>query len=684
MTDGRPPALREPPALKTQRDWPLAFAAVCGLALLVAWLRVPETDLPCLNPDEAQYLAFASYLGETGQSPFDRAILHPYTHLIYQQTAEHFGYYNMKPIRQLVMLLCGVSVLGIFLAAYRITGTLAAFLGSVFFLYESCYFEGFSANREWFSIPLILLGWHLYDRAPSTRYGTMLLILSGFTTGMACWFKEQFAPMSIAIAIDLVYRGCVMRDWRGTGKAVLAFASGGILSIVAFAAPMLLRGTFDQQWSWIVRVEFPYAGIQASEGITFDAHLLRLNLYNNVPFRLLILGSAFGGLLALGRILRSLGTTETTRVPKIISVCVFYLPLAAFSYQLGQHFHFHYYLFMLPAMSILLAYFIREALDTRPGDWSKIILLTTMAMIVTIDVTSIPSDWQIQTLATTGTSRLREFGGILAVAIGTLGLAAAAQYPPALLWTRLIQALAILPIFLELALLVALTHFTKDQVKLRGFSWTSVDRVSEWLKHNSGEDDRLFVWGWRPEIYDQSAIPAASAFCASLDLLQNTNHDLETGPNFYPPYAEDLLRDLEHTKPRWIVDAWLCSIFGGTFRTDYYPPLADYLALHYERIKTIDSCFVYERLPEPRSQPVDVLPMIEEASAELDRLLQLDPFSPMLRLTKGDILAQEGKWEEASSIYNGIEKDLPSWSIPRRRQKELQEIHGSTEASGAK
>ncbi|MGL5095380.1 MAG: hypothetical protein ACRDD1_07320, partial [Planctomycetia bacterium] len=72
--------------------------------------------------------------------------------------------------------------------------------------------------------------------------------------------------------------------------------------------------------------------------------------------------------------------------------------------------------------------------------------------------------------------------------------------------------------------------------------------------------------------------------------------------------SEALQKDLELTKPRFIVDAARLSIQMShpnvsVYWVGFYPPLERLLKKQYVSKGQFDGCTIYERLPAPRAAP---------------------------------------------------------------------------------
>ena len=123
------------------------------------------------------------------------------------------------------------------------------------------------------------------------------------------------------------------------------------------------------------------------------------------------------------------------------------------------------------------------------------------------------------------------------------------------------------------------------------------------LGERAAPGDRLFVWGWLPELYTLSRLEAASRF----GIAQFVVRDFGSAP-FEPQidsrYGDQLMRDLRDRHPQFIADAWRRSwtMQGSEDPWPYdlrlYPDfeLLTFLRDDYLKVGTFDGCDLYARI----------------------------------------------------------------------------------------
>ncbi len=83
--------------------------------------------------------------------------------------------------------------------------------------------------------------------------------------------------------------------------------------------------------------------------------------------------------------------------------------------------------------------------------------------------------------------------------------------------------------------------------------------LAEYIKGNSGERDKIFVWGYYPEIYELANRRPASRYfnCNGLTGLipwANAAPDIDTSKSIIPGSWKILIEDLKKNKPLYIID----------------------------------------------------------------------------------------------------------------------------------
>lgn len=161
-----------------------------------------------------------------------------------------------------------------------------------------------------------------------------------------------------------------------------------------------------------------------------------------------------------------------------------------------------------------------------------------------------------------------------------------------------------LRVALAVLLLIPAVRFGPRYVTLAaagesGWADTAMDRDSRaaarLVLERARPGDTLFVWGYRPEIYAYTRMPAASRFLESQPLtgVFADRHLFDSSPS-YPEWAETNRRELVLTRPSFVLDG--LAGYNPKLGIQGYPDLASWLARYTPAART-PLTFVYTRKP---------------------------------------------------------------------------------------
>lgn len=117
-------------------------------------------------------------------------------------------------------------------------------------------------------------------------------------------------------------------------------------------------------------------------------------------------------------------------------------------------------------------------------------------------------------------------------------------------------------------------------------------RVSAYIREHSAPGDRIFVWGYHPDIYLLADRRPATrfvyaSFLSGLIPWTNTAPDRDTGYAIVPGARDTLLRELAAARPAFIVD---CSAGPNRSWQKYpletFPALRDFIGAHYRVVES--------------------------------------------------------------------------------------------------
>jgi 4-amino-4-deoxy-L-arabinose transferase-like glycosyltransferase len=578
---------------------------LCVLVLAVACmlLRVPSLDRATLNPDESQYEATASYLVATGTSSFSLPYGAPGTFTVFKLMTWLFGPYPMFEVRLLVQLICLAIALMLYDLVRRETNRWCGLVSGLVFLHFTMLYEGLTVNREWFAALLSLAGIGLYAvaRSRQDRPRDWILLLSGLAAGMALFFKLQASFIVFAIPVVLIWEASAERRPASALRSLGFHAAGGLLAGVLYLLPFLLAGTMTEFLGyvfadWNVFVLGNEQAVQgASNGVSgmyferFYWHQphrpLLLAVYG---FALVGLGSSIGGLL--GRRRKSSSVSGSFVLRPGVLVFVAYLVAAMLCVKLGNRFFGHYYLLMMPPVAALsglsLYYFTVEA---RRCFWGRVAGLCLAGLLILDRGIALGRLGLGRLLASWPESAL-----YVVYLLAACGIVIFALARP---WRRAGAVVAVL-IALEAGLLVIGQQRAETPASM-SHSRHRFDELARFVVARGKPGDRMFVWGWAPEIYSLTRLESASHL-TSCQYVVNDFLGAPERPSLNAPWVEMMMRDLSSRKPRFIVDAsarsWT-STEPWIYGLEHYPgfELVEHIRVHYVARGELDGCAVFER-----------------------------------------------------------------------------------------
>ncbi len=326
------------------------------IILFVVWVRLRLLDIP-LERDEGEY-AYMGQLLLQGIPPYSQAynMKFPGTYLIYAVILAVFGQ-TIQSIHLGLMLVNCATILLLFVLAGKILKTPGAIAASCTFavLSLSPSVLGFAAHATHF-VTLAAVGGTLllFHAAPQNRPG--LYFLSGLLFGFAGMMKQPgFLFLLFGIAY-ILYSGCRLNSWkqeRPFFKILLRISlliTGAVLPFFIAIIWLFSAGVFDKFRFWT----FEYAAKYSSQipvsmafkyfkaGFAFVAQ----------DFWMVWLLSIFG--LAAVFHQREL---ERSRIFVLLFIVFSFLSICP-----GFYFREHYFVTLLPAVSILIGTLVEFAI----------------------------------------------------------------------------------------------------------------------------------------------------------------------------------------------------------------------------------------------------------------------------------------------------------------------------------
>lgn len=573
---------------------------VALLLALTAAVRSPSLHEVVLNTDESYYEAAAAYLVANQQSTFAVPSSCNYMIALYRVFAVVFGPYSMVPIRVFMSGVVFLMALQMYAILRRHASRGAGLVAGGFFVIQSLLFEGHSANREWPANLALFSGAHLFlsGLGSVSRRGTLEVLGSGFVLGTAVWMKDQSLPIVLAPSALLAYHVVADRSWGQAGKLLLVNLAGLALAALAYFIPFALAGGLGAQIE-ILNLWLGTYLFQTTKTTMDVIPVSLVSLYSSAFYRALafrytlILPYGFAILALLGMLARVV--YSGARVPSLLRdraalLFVFWSPAAAVAIQAGHRYFSHYFLYLAPPIAVLLGFALHGFWNVAPRQRWSLAVSAFLLFCYWREFFARRLDGSYEVFQT-DIHDLVAGASLVVLVIGYV-VARRRAWKESFGVERLAWVVAWSQIVAGMACMVIVTLLLPiSQGRL-------LPGTANYLLQAKRPGDSLFVWGWLPELYSQSKMEPASRFTTCASVMNDLQPDASKC-RLVPRWSDELMRDLERKKPRFIVDAWRRSYSMSQpwiYQLQLNPVLANYIGLNYRYLGNIEGCDIYERM----------------------------------------------------------------------------------------
>jgi hypothetical protein len=352
----------------------LSWVAVCLLLILflTAVVRIRLLEVP-LERDEGEY-AYAGQLILQGEPPYRNVynMKMPGIYAAYALIEAAFGQ-TRQAIHLGLLFVNGVTVLLVFLLGRRLHGRAAGIAAAAAYAFLSLGqpVQGVFANAEHFVLPFALGGILLLLRQ-GPRPALWRIPAAGVLLGTGYLMKQHGAAFAAFAGLYLLLSELLARPvrWKGLAARCLLFLAGVLLPFGLTCLILWRAGVFEKFWFWTFRYARAYAsGLPLSDGWHNLKGMTEI-LVASAPLVWLLAGA---GLAALAW------------NPKARKQSAFAAGFTAFSFAAvcpGLYFRPHYFVFLLPAASLLAGIAVGSLEDlfarfrlARPGRALALLLL---------------------------------------------------------------------------------------------------------------------------------------------------------------------------------------------------------------------------------------------------------------------------------------------------------------------
>lgn len=321
-----------------------------GLILLfVIIVRIRLLDVP-LERDEGEY----AYMGQMllqGVPPYDAAysMKFPGTALMYALNMSLFGQ-TIQGIHLGLLVFNCLTVLSVYFLCKRIVNDFAAIIasGAYAVLSLNVFVYGFAAHATHFVIlPAVVGALFLLDAVEKNK--PHLYFLSGSLFGLAFLMKQHgffFIAFGIVYMIYHFLSSKSERFSKGNILNIAVFIFSALLPLLITGVWLYTAGVFDKFWFWTVRYAARY-GEQIPLSLAYSMFRDNLSIVTD-GFYLLWIISGLGFLVIIFH-------------RKLKNIRTFIILFSFFSFLSicpGYYFRRHYFIMLLPAISISIGILI--------------------------------------------------------------------------------------------------------------------------------------------------------------------------------------------------------------------------------------------------------------------------------------------------------------------------------------
>lgn len=483
-----------------------------AILALAAIYRTHFLDVP-LDRDEGEY-AYAGRLLREGVPPYRAAynMKMPGTYAAYAGALTLFGESD-RGIRIALLLVSAATTVLVALLARRFFGPVAGLAAGAAFalLALGTPLRGIFAKAEHFVLlPAVAGLLVLMASTARERARALPLLASGLLLGLAFVMKQHgalFAALGGAVLLVLE-AGRRPREPRGAAVRLGAFAAGAVLPLAVTAGLLARAGVFEKFRFWTFTYAAEYASsVPLGKGLGILGE--RLGELGRAYFPIVALAAlGLGILLVQRRRERATGVTLALLGFSFLAVCP------------GLYFRAHYFLLLVPAVSILAGVGFAAAFEAGRGGRR---------------------------------GSLRLCGGVVVAALIAVGVVAQTA-------VRERHVLAAREPGRVARLVYAANPFPESPV------------IARYLREHTRPDETIAVVGSEPQIYFYSERRGATGYLYTYALVERQPHA--------HAMQEEMIREIEGGHPRYLVfvnlpESWLVQRDSDTTIFEWFRRFAE-------------------------------------------------------------------------------------------------------------
>ncbi len=525
--------------ITNKRFFIITLLSLCILWSL--WLRMPYINVPILIVDEALYGEIANVILDGGL-PYRDAWEQkpPAIYYLYAGVFALFGRNNLVAVHWAAAFSIALTCLGLFLLVSKLSTKITGLLSAFFYatLASAGQAAHFqAANTEIFSVLFCVWALYVFFRNQLSHKN---LFLSGFLIGIGFFFKQPAGVILPVIMLNLLLANKV--SFLNKTRYCVSLICGFMTVVLAVILYFLSQGALED----FFLVGFWHNILYMKDNDLYHGfHVAKSNIKvfttgNMVFYAPSLLMFVYGIVRIIRRLISRLPIIESDRFYTI------WYPASWFSVSLGWRFEGHYFFFVLPAIAVLSAHC-----------WCTAFRIASQQKVA------------------------RRFFTAGLVALLLIGLVISIR-------THLGS-----PFSMKRHYIVTLDPMIQDR--------TFMYHIAKYIKRHTVKSDKIFVWGFCPEIYTMTGRRTASRFVFCNFLIgQMTGDkyyyfDQERLDRIIPGAWDKLMDDLHKNFPKYIIDTAPSNYFKyGNYPATRFESLKIFLDTYYTYMGRISYTDVYK------------------------------------------------------------------------------------------